>query len=282
MEPGLYIVATPIGNLGDITRRAVEVLASVDIVAAEDTRRTGQLLAAEGVRVPMLAYHEHSGAEVNRRVVDAIAMGKAVALVSDAGTPAISDPGYRLVRDVQAAGHAVIPVPGACAAIAALSAAGLPSDRFAFEGFLPARRDARRRRLEALASSPATLIFYEAPHRILSTLEDLVACCGPRREAALARELTKRFETLRRAPLGELLAWVRADENQSRGEIVLLLAPLAETPEGAEMLDPRLAQLLDDLAGLVPARQAAKLVARFSGHPARDLYDRLLRRRDEA
>ena len=280
MEPGLYIVATPIGNRGDLSRRAVEVLTAVDLIAAADTRRTGQLLTIEGVRATLIAYHEHSSADATARIVAAVAAGQAVALVSDAGTPAISDPGYRLVREVQDAGHRVIPVPGACAAIAALSASGLPSDRFTFEGFLPAKREARRRRLRELASSPATLVFYEAPHRILATLEDLVESCGAQREAAIAREHTKRFETLRRATLGELLAWVRADDNQARGEIVLLLGPAPAAPAGAEEVEPRVAELLEELARLLPARQAAKLVARFSGHPARALYDRLLQQRD--
>jgi 16S rRNA (cytidine1402-2'-O)-methyltransferase len=278
LEPALYIVATPIGNLGDITRRALEVLAAADLVAAEDSRRTGQLLLAQGIEAKMLPYHEHSAPAVAERIVQTIAGGAAVALVSDAGTPTISDPGYRLVRAVQDAQLRVVPVPGACAAITALSAAGLPSDRFGFDGFLPARGEARRARLKELERALETRIFYEAPHRILETLEDCVAVLGAGREAALGRELTKRFETLRRGTLGALLAWVREDDNQARGEIVLLIGPAADQPEGA--LDQASLQLLRDLAALVPARKAAKLVARYTGRPARALYDELLKDRE--
>jgi 16S rRNA (cytidine1402-2'-O)-methyltransferase len=280
LEPALYIVATPIGNLGDVTRRAIEVLEQADIVAAEDTRRTGQLLASLGLRRRLLAYHEHSTEAAGRRILDAVRDGQCVALVSDAGTPTISDPGYRLVRSVQDAGQAVVPIPGACALIAALSASGLPSDRFSFGGFLPPKREARRQRLLQLASREGTHIFYEAPHRLRESLEDMVECLGAGREAALARELTKRFETLRRAPLGELLAWVRGDDDQARGEVVLLLGP-APTPP-AVIPDDALLGLLSDLAEAVPARQAARLLARHCGHSARDLYSALIARRDGA
>jgi 16S rRNA (cytidine1402-2'-O)-methyltransferase len=278
LEPALYIVATPIGNLGDITRRALEVLKDADLVAAEDSRRTGQLLDSQGISAKLLPYHEHSAPAVAERIVETIAAGQAVALVSDAGTPTISDPGYRLVRAVQDAGLLVVPVPGACAAIAALSAAGLPSDRFSFEGFLPAKQEARRERLKALKGSEGTRIFYEAPHRIAATLEDCVYVLGPEREAAIARELTKRFETLRRAPLGELLAWVQDDANQTRGEIVLLIGPGRDAAD--EALGPAARALLLDLADLVPARKAAKLMAKHTGLPARELYDELLKEKD--
>ena len=281
MEAALYVVATPIGNLADITRRAVEVLTGADLIAAEDTRRTRQLLQAENIHGEMIAYHEHSAPAVAARIVAAIGEGRRVALVSDAGTPTISDPGYRLVRAVQEAGLAVIPVPGACAAIAALSASGLPTDRFAFEGFLPSKDAARRRRLGALASSSATLVFYESPHRLLDTLEVMVEVCGVDREAALARELTKRFETLRRASLGELLAWARSDANQARGELVLLLAPAPASEAAGGEADPALVDLLIDLAAELPARRAAKLLARHSPFSARELYDLLLSRRGD-
>ncbi|MEL7047127.1 MAG: 16S rRNA (cytidine(1402)-2'-O)-methyltransferase, partial [Pseudomonadota bacterium] len=258
MEPALYIVATPIGNLGDISRRAMEVLRDANTVAAEDTRRTGQLLSSLGISRPMLAYHEHSADSVAQRLVRAIAAGESVALVSDAGTPTISDPGYRLVRAVQEEGLAVVPVPGACALIAALSASGLPSDRFTFGGFLPAKRDARRQHLKSIAAADATQIFYEAPHRIQEALDDLVECLGADREAALARELTKRFETLRRGALGELRDWAAEDTNQARGELVVLVGPASRDEE---LLDePALMNLLADLSDLVPARQAAKLL----------------------
>ncbi|MEM6773803.1 MAG: 16S rRNA (cytidine(1402)-2'-O)-methyltransferase, partial [Pseudomonadota bacterium] len=206
--------------------------------------------------------------------------GSGVALVSDAGTPTISDPGYRLVRAVQEEGLAVVPIPGACALIAALSASGLPSDRFTFGGFLPAKRDARRQRLTGIAAADATQIFYEAPHRIEETLEDLVDCVGADREAALARELTKRFETLRRGSLGELRDWVADDTNQARGELVVLLGP--PTREEELLDEPALMSLLADLSDLVSARQAAKLLARHSRHSSRDLYHALLRRRAQS
>lgn len=277
MEPALYIVATPIGNLADISRRAVDILGAADLVAAEDTRHTGQLLASLDIRASLLAYHEHSAPAVGERLRDAVAAGQCVALVSDAGTPTISDPGYRLVRSVQEAGLPVVPVPGACALSAALSASGLPSDRFSFGGFLPSRREARRQRLTLAARAPETQLFYEAPHRIRDTLRDLVAICGPDREAGIARELTKRFETVRRAALGDLLAWVEADSNQERGEIVLMLAP--DVGAAPSLDDTALLGLLEDLAEQLPARRAAKLLARHSSRSARDLYSALLEAR---
>ncbi|WOJ94962.1 16S rRNA (cytidine(1402)-2'-O)-methyltransferase [Congregibacter variabilis] len=279
MEPALYIVATPIGNLGDISRRALEVLSGVTCVAAEDTRRTGQLLSSEGIKARMVAYHEHSAPAVAEQLVARVAAGESVALVSDAGTPTISDPGYRLVRVMQDAGLKVVPIPGPCAAIVALSAAGLPSDRFAFEGFLPNKGEARRRRLELLAGEDATLIFYEAPHRILATLEDMQEVMGPGREAALARELSKSFETIRRAPLSKLCDWVREDANQSRGEIVLLLSPARS--ESDVSIEPALGELLRGMAEHMPARQAAKLLSSYSGVRSRQLYDYLLEHRQE-
>jgi 16S rRNA (cytidine1402-2'-O)-methyltransferase len=248
-------------------------------VAAEDTRRTGQLLSMEGIKTRLLAYHEHSAPQVAAQLVARIAAGEAVALVSDAGTPTISDPGYRLVRAVQDAGLRVVPLPGPCAAIAALSAAGLPSDRFAFEGFLPSRSEARKRRLEALSGAEATLIFYEAPHRVAATLEDMCSLLGGEREAALARELTKSFETIRRGSLAQLRDWVATDSNQSRGEIVLLLAPAPASV--ASEVDPALGELLLAMAEHMPARQAAKLCAGYSGLRSRQLYDYLLARRSE-
>ena len=278
MEPALYIVATPIGNLGDLSPRAREVLASADLIAAEDTRHTGQLLRHEGISTSTIAYHEHSLAAVADKLVARIRDGAAVALVSDAGTPTISDPGYRLVRAVQDAGLVVVPIPGACAAIAALSAAGLPSDRFAFEGFLPSRQEARCRRLQDLRAEDATLVFYEAPHRLTATLGDLCQIFGGQREAAIARELSKRFETIRRATLEELRAWVLGDDNQTRGEIVLLVAP--DTSPGAAELDADLGRLLSGMAEHMPARQAAKLLAAYAGLNSRDLYNYLLANRE--
>lgn len=278
MEPALYAVASPIGNLADLTDRARDILAGVAVIAAEDTRHSRKLLSHAGIAASIIAYHEHSAAGVAERIVRRIAGGEAVALLSDAGTPCISDPGYRLVRAVQDARLRVVPIPGACAALTALSAAGLPGDRFRFEGFLPARREARRQRIEELANSPVTLVFYEAPHRILAALEDCVELLGSEREAALARELTKRFETIRRAPLAALRDGVRADANQSRGEIVLMLGPSPR--EAAAELAPELLQLLRGMAGHMPARAAAKLVAAYAGVKTRPLYERLVRDRD--
>ncbi|GAB5414743.1 MAG: 16S rRNA (cytidine(1402)-2'-O)-methyltransferase [Congregibacter sp.] len=278
MDSALYVVATPIGNLGDITRRGLEVLAGVDLIAAEDTRRTGQLLSLEGIETPLFAYHEHSAREASDKLVERIRDGAAIALVSDAGTPTISDPGYRLVRAVSDAGLRVVPVPGACAAIAALSAVGLPSDRFAFEGFLPNKSGARRARLLELAGADATLIFYEAPHRLVACLADMVELFGADRELAIARELTKTFETLRRGSLSEMLAWVQSDSNQSRGEIVLLLGP-APKKSNDLTIDENLGALLESMAEHMPAKQAAKLLATYSGVRAKELYNHLIARR---
>lgn len=278
MESALYIVATPIGNLSDISHRALEVLAQVDLVAAEDTRHSGQLLAHHDLRRPLLAYHDHSGPGAMQRLLDTLAGGGSVALISDAGTPLIADPGYRLVRAVQHAGHRVVPVPGASALLAALSASGLPSDRFAFEGFLPARAEARRARLQELATAAHTLIFFEAPHRLLATLDECVSSFGPEREGAVARELTKRFETIRRAPLGELRAWVADDPDQRRGELVLLVD---RAPAGTAEIDDALATLLEGMAEHMPPRRAAALAADYSGVRKKVLYEYLLSRRED-
>ncbi|MGH8353523.1 MAG: 16S rRNA (cytidine(1402)-2'-O)-methyltransferase, partial [Pseudomonas sp.] len=229
----LYVVATPIGNLDDISARALKVLTEVALIAAEDTRHSLRLLQHFGIATPLAACHEHNERDQGGRFLARLLAGEDVALISDAGTPLISDPGFHLVRQARAAGIAVVPVPGACALIAALSAAGLPSDRFIFEGFLPAKATARRARLEQVKEEPRTLIFYEAPHRILECLEDLERVFGGARPALLARELTKTFETLKGLPLAELRAWVAADSNQQRGECVLLVAGW-QAPEGDE------------------------------------------------
>lgn len=269
MEAALYIVATPIGNLQDITLRAVTTLRSVDLVAAEDTRHTRRLLQHLEIDTPLTAYHEHSGDAEAQQLCQRILSGQAVALVSDAGTPMISDPGYRLVRAAQAAGVKVVPIPGACAAIAALSASGLASDRFLFAGFLPARASARQTRLSQLARETATLVFYEAPHRLQETLDDLVLCLGEAREATLARELSKAFETIRRDTLENLVTFVAGDSNQCRGEIVLLVAgcTVAE-PE----VDAPLAELMQALAARMPPREAASLLSTYSGVRKNRLY----------
>ena len=280
MESGLYVVATPIGNLGDISQRAVEVLREVALVAAEDTRHSQRLLTHYGIDTPMLAYHDHSDARAMTRIVDRLVAGESVALVSDAGTPLISDPGYRLVREVQDRGFAVHPVPGACAAIAALSASGLPTDRFRFEGFLPSRPGSRRNRLLELERETATLILYEAPHRVLDTLEAVGEVLGGDREAVLAREITKTFETIRRGTVEELQAFVAADGNQQKGEIVLLVTGKAGGRD--DDIAPDTAALLLRLARELPAKRASAVVADLTGLRKKRLYDYLLTHGDGA
>ncbi|MEM8660536.1 MAG: 16S rRNA (cytidine(1402)-2'-O)-methyltransferase, partial [Pseudomonadota bacterium] len=218
MNTGLYVVATPIGNLQDLSARAIEVLRQVDLIAAEDTRHTQRLLQHNGLSSTLVAYHDHSDARVLQRLCEYIANNGSVALVTDAGTPLISDPGYRLVRAVQNAGFAVTPIPGPCAAIAALSASGLATDRFVFEGFLPAKPAARASRLAELSDTAATMIFFESPHRVLATLAAMVSVFGAEREAVFARELTKTFETIKRASLQSLHSLVTQDSNQRKGE----------------------------------------------------------------
>ena len=219
----LYVVATPIGNLADMVPRAVEALQTVALIAAEDTRHSSRLLAHFDIKTPAVAYHDHSDDQRTEQILQRLLNGESVALISDAGTPLVSDPGYRLVRHARQRGIQVVPVPGACAMIAALSAAGLPSDRFAFEGFLPAKQTARCNVLQSLVNETRTLIFYEAPHRILETLQDVAQIFGAEREVVLARELTKTFETIRGGAIGEMADWVASDTNQQRGEIVLLI-----------------------------------------------------------
>ena len=278
MESGLYIVATPIGNLGDISQRALDVLRGAQLIAAEDTRHSQRLLQHFGIDTRLVAYHDHSDDAVAERILARLAAGEVVALISDAGTPLISDPGYRLVRDVQAAGYRVVPIPGACAAIAALSASGLPTDQFLFEGFLPAKEAARARRIEALATVTATVVLYEAPHRLLACLEALQQGVGPEREIVLARELTKTFETIRRGTLAEILEFVRGDDNQRRGEAVLLLRGCDPQEAG---VDPALYTLLTAMAEHMPGKRAAALLADYSGLRKNALYDYLLTARDD-
>ena len=267
--PGLYVVATPIGNLGDLSPRAREVLATVAAICAEDTRHTRQLLSAFGMERPLVAVHEHNEAEVAWRLVERLKSGESLALVSDAGTPLVSDPGYRLVREVRAAGLTVSPVPGPCAAIAALSVAGIPSDRFCFEGFLPAKAGARRERLQALATEGRTLVFYESGHRIQESLADMAAVLGPEREAVLARELTKLFETVLGDRLGALQVQVAADEHQRKGEFVLVVRGAADDGSAALREGRR---LYEKLGRYLPPSQAAKLAAELSGAPRKALY----------
>ncbi|GAA0714151.1 16S rRNA (cytidine(1402)-2'-O)-methyltransferase [Dokdonella soli] len=271
-KPGrLWVVATPIGNLGDLSTRARDTLRAVGVVAAEDTRHSAPLLAHAGSRARTLALHEHNEREQAARIVEHLCAGIDVALISDAGTPLVSDPGFRLVRAAREAGCEVSPVPGPCAAIAALSAAGLPSDRFVFEGFLPAKAAARHERLQALAAETRTLIFYESSHRILESLEAAVEVFGAQRAAVLARELTKLFETIIAAPLGEIASRVAADANQQRGEFVLLISGAEGDAADATLAEGRrvFALLREEL----PPARAAKLAAAITGAPRKALYE---------
>ena len=274
----LYVVATPIGNLEDISARALRVLREVTLIAAEDTRHSSRLLQHFGIATPLAACHEHNEREEGSRFLVRLQAGDDVALISDAGTPLISDPGYHLVRQARAAGIRVVPVPGACALIAALSAAGLPSDRFIFEGFLPAKAAARRARLELLKEESRTLIFYEAPHRILECLADLATVFGAERPALLGRELTKTFETLQGLPLEQLHAWVEADGNQQRGECVLVVAGW-QAPQGEEAVNAEALRVLDLLLGELPVKRAAALAAEITGVRKNLLYQLALERK---
>ncbi len=267
----LYVVATPIGNLEDMTPRAVRTLSEADLIAAEDTRHSGRLLRHFGIGTKTEAIHEHNERSQVPRLVEILKGGKSIAFITDAGTPLVSDPGFHLVRAARQAGIRVVPVPGACAAIAALSAAGLPSDRFVFEGFPPAKSAARRAVFEKLREESRTLIFYESPHRILESLKDMSEVFGPGREAVLARELTKQFETLRAGGLQELLEWVGRDANQQLGEFVILIhgVPRAEREAVDEEAERVLKILLDEL----PVSQAAALAARITGLKKNKLYE---------
>src|SRR5690606_35183239 len=269
-RPGtLFVVATPIGNLGDISPRALAVLKDAAAVCAEDTRHTRQLLAHFGIDRPLVALHEHNEGDAARGLVARLLAGESLALVSDAGTPLVSDPGFRLVRAARAAGVKVSPVPGASALVAALSVAGLPSDRFAFEGFLPARPKARRERLQQLAGESRTLIFYESSHRIEEALDDAVAAFGGDRPAVLARELTKLFETVLDGGLAELAREVRTDPNQRKGEFVLLVQGAGDDAD-AKVIEGR--RLYAKLSEHLPPSTAAKLAAELSGAPRKALY----------
>ena len=271
VQPGsLWVVATPIGHRDDFTARAVQTLRQVAVIAAEDTRHSRPLLQHYAIDTPLVALHEHNEREAVDALVQRMLGGESVALISDAGTPLISDPGFRLVRAARAAGVRCVPVPGACAAIAALSVAGLPSDRFVFEGFLPPKSAARRARLQELAGDPRTLIFYESSHRVAESLADMRAVFGGDREAVLARELTKLFETVIGEPLDDLTARVAADPDQQRGECVLLVAGRGEE------VDARLAEgqrVFAILREELPPAKAAKLAAAISGAPRKLLYE---------
>jgi 16S rRNA (cytidine1402-2'-O)-methyltransferase len=269
----LYVVATPIGNLRDITLRALDILGQIDVIAAEDTRVTGVLIAHHGIRAQLLSLNEHNERRRATEIIKLLDAGKRVALVTDAGTPAISDPGAALVRAVSDAGFVVVPIPGPSAVIAALSASGLEAPMWLFVGFLPATATARRAALEPLATLPFALVFYEAPHRIRATLAALAATLGAARELVIARELTKRFETLHRCLLGDASAWIDADADHQRGEFVLLVgAPAAAVAEPEDAHDATLALLLAEL----PLARAVKLAVALTHAPKNRLYERAL------
>ena len=259
----LYVVATPIGNLQDLSERARQVLAGAQWVAAEDTRHSLRLLQAHGIEARLLSVHEHNESERVPEILGALERGASVALVSDAGTPLVSDPGLRIVKGAIDAGYEVRAVPGPCAAIAALSISGLATDRFAFEGFLPQKSAARRERLGVMASDPRTLIFYEAPHRVGESLADMSAVLGPSRPAAVARELTKVFETVYRGTLEELAQRAHRDDNMQRGEIVIIVEGVTGTSDGAGRAE--LERVLAVLLAELPASQAAGLAAKLTG-----------------
>lgn len=271
-EACLYIVATPIGNLGDITVRAVEILQSVDVIAAEDTRHTARLLNHLGIRKPLLACHEHNERQRSVQIIAKIAAGESVALVSDAGTPLISDPGYFLVASVREAGYRVSPIPGACALIAALSVSGLPSDRFFFEGFLPAKSVGRRKRFQSLSGFEHTWIFYESPHRIEDSLGDMAEVLGIERMIVIARELTKTFETVLSGTVGECLERLQSDANQKKGEFVVLVRG-AQPLSILAGIDKKAASVMTVLMEDLPLKQASHLAARISGCKKKALYD---------
>lgn len=267
----LFVVATPIGNLDDLSPRARATLVQVDLIAAEDTRHSAALLRHHGIATRCVALHEHNEREASAELVRQMQAGKSIALISDAGTPLVSDPGYRLVRAAREAGVEVSPIPGACAAIAALSAAGLPSDRFVFEGFLPAKSAARRAQLQILRSERRTLIFYESSHRIVDALADLVAEFGGEREAVVARELTKQFETVLGGTLAELAARVEADPDQQRGEFVVLVKGAEDDDAAATLEEGR--RVYKILSAELPPSRAAKLAAEITGASRKALYD---------
>jgi 16S rRNA (cytidine1402-2'-O)-methyltransferase len=272
-SPALYVVATPLGNRQDITLRALAVLRAANVIAAEDTRHSMKLLDAHGISAKMLALHEHNEQEGATRIIAMLEAGQHVALITDAGTPAVSDPGARLVARVQDAGFPVVPVPGACAAITALSASGLTAAHFHFHGFLPPKPVARRAVLEGLRGIDAALVFYEAPHRVLETIDDLVAVFEPEREIVFARELTKLFEQIARMPMGEAQAWLKADANRQRGEFVLLVGPAPQ----AEGIPPEAERVLKLLLAEVPLKTAARLAAEITGSAKNTLYEYALK-----
>ena len=266
----LYIVATPIGNLGDMVPRAIDILHKVSVIAAEDTRHSAKLLQHYGIQTKTMAYHDHSDEVRVQGIIDRLIRGDNIALISDAGTPLISDPGYRLVHAARQHGIRVEPIPGACALIAALSASGLPSNRFCFEGFLPAKNTAREQVLQALMDDPRTLIFYESPHRIEASLQSVLAVLGEQREIVLAREITKTFETFLAGTVAEVIQLLETDPNQKRGEMVLMIKGFEQLKE--KVVDAETERLLGLLCEELPLKKAAALAAKITGLKKNALY----------
>ncbi|GER01623.1 ribosomal RNA small subunit methyltransferase I [Iodidimonas gelatinilytica] len=271
VSPGLYIVATPIGNLGDISHRALEILSSVDLIACEDTRVSLKLLTHYGIKKPLLSYHDHNARSAGPKILSALAKGQAVALISDAGTPLISDPGYRLVADARAEGHRVIPIPGACAFVAAVSASGLPTDKVMFLGFSPPKSVARKQFVTPYQRLEATLVLYESPNRLVAALTDFADILGDR-QAAICRELTKRYEDIRRGSLLELAQDYAGQEGRIKGEIAIIIAPAETTKIETGDLDPLLRKALKDLS----VREAAAAVSWMTGEKRRTVYQKAL------
>ncbi|WP_112080686.1 16S rRNA (cytidine(1402)-2'-O)-methyltransferase [Haemophilus influenzae] len=267
----LYIVATPIGNLQDITQRALETFAQVDLIAAEDTRHSGLLLSHYGIKKPFFALHDHNEQEKAHILVEKLKQGSNIALISDAGTPLISDPGFHLVRQCREAGIRVVPLPGACAAITALCASGIASDRFCFEGFLPAKSKARKDKLENIAEEDRTLIFYESTHRILDTLEDMQAVLGEERYIVLAREMTKTWETITGNTIKNLREWLLEDPNRTKGEMVLIVEGKPKSDNNDE-ISPQAIKALELIAEELPLKKAAAIVAELYGYKKNALY----------
>lgn len=269
----LYVVATPIGNVGDITLRALNVLSMADAIACEDTRNTAHLLSRYGLSKELIAAHEHNEREVAGKIIDRLQAGQRIAMVSDAGTPAVSDPGARIVDAVRTAGLRVVPLPGASASIAALSASGIVNDRFLFAGFLPAKKMQRETALHELASVQATLVFYEAPHRIIETVDALANVLEPSRRIVIARELTKLFEEIHRCTLAEAGAWLSGNANRQKGEFVILVEG-ATAPDDEQ--DAESDRILEILLAECPLKQAASLTAQITGRKKNALYERAL------
>jgi 16S rRNA (cytidine1402-2'-O)-methyltransferase len=276
----LYVVATPIGNLDDLSVRATRTLASVDVVAAEDTRHSGRLLSHLGIQKRMIALHDHNEKDRAAGILTELEAGRDVALISDAGTPLISDPGYVLVRDARAAGHRVSPIPGPCALVAALSAAGLPTDRFLYVGFLPAKRSGRRASLEALGTEPATLVFYESPHRILESVRDIAEVLGEDREMVLGREITKTFETFYSGSVAEVVAELEEDPHGTRGEFVVMIRGAVAQLGNDEAATMDVDRVLRVLLAELPVKKVAKMASELTGLSKNELYQRALALKD--